>query len=89
MFEKLGNGRVKSAQFSLPQWQATDLPYRLLARECGADFTITEFTNSTALSRKLISWAKMESHPDEEPFIHKSLEEMIWLLPYYYQKVQI
>ena len=29
----------------------TDLPYRLLAKECGADVTITEFTNSTALTR--------------------------------------
>ena len=35
------------------------LPYRLLAKECGADVTITEFTNSTALSREATaSWRK-------------------------------
>lgn len=71
MFEKLGewNGE-KRPIFLAPMAGVTDLPYRLLARECGADFTITEFTNSTALSRKATtSWAKMESHPDENPFI--------------------
>ena len=35
--------------FLAPMSGVTDLPYRLLAKECGADFTITEFTNSTAL----------------------------------------
>ena len=29
-----------------PMSGVTDLPYRLLAKECGADFTITEFTLS-------------------------------------------
>jgi len=48
----------------------TDLPFRLLARECGADFTITEFTNSTALTREAAtSWRRMETHPSESPFI--------------------
>ena len=32
-----------------PMSGVTDLPYRLLAKECGAD-GITEFTNSTALA---------------------------------------
>ena len=35
-----------------PMAGVSDLPYRLLAKECGADITITEFTNSTALSRE-------------------------------------
>ena len=34
-----------------PMSGGTDLPYRLLAKECGADVTITEFTNSTALTQ--------------------------------------
>ena len=48
----------------------TDLPFRLLAKECGADFTITEFTNSTALSREAArSWSRMETCEEESPFI--------------------
>jgi tRNA-dihydrouridine synthase B len=48
----------------------SDLPFRLLAKACGADVTITEFTNSTALSREAaVSWRKMESHETEVPFI--------------------
>ena len=53
-----------------PMAGVSDLPYRLLAKECGADITITEFTNSTALSREATtSWRKMESDPRETPFI--------------------
>ena len=53
-----------------PMAGVSDLPYRLLAKECGADITITEFTNSTALSREATaSWRKMESDPREQPFI--------------------
>ena len=53
-----------------PMAGVSDLPYRLLAKECGADVTITEFTNSTALSREATaSWRKMESDPREQPFI--------------------
>ena len=49
---------------------STDLPYRLLAKECGADVTITEFTNSTALTREAAtSWRRMETHETEVPFI--------------------
>ena len=45
--------------FLAPMSGVTDLPYRLLAKECGADFTITEFTNSTALTRDAaMSWRK-------------------------------
>ena len=48
----------------------TDLPFRLVAKECGADFTITEFTNSTALTREAAtSWRRMETNDDEVPFI--------------------
>ena len=56
--------------FLAPMSGVTDLPYRLLARECGADVTITEFTNSTALTREAAtSWRRMETHEAEVPFI--------------------
>jgi tRNA-dihydrouridine synthase B len=56
--------------FLAPMSGVTDLPYRLLAKECGADFTITEFTNSTALTRDAAtSWRKMETCEAENPFI--------------------
>ena len=42
----------------------------MLAKECGADVTITEFTNSTALTREAAtSWRRMETHETEVPFI--------------------
>ena len=48
----------------------TDLAYRVLARECGADFTVTEFTAASGLTRKnTYSWLKVESDPRESPFI--------------------
>lgn len=53
-----------------PMAGVTDLPFRLLARECGADLTITEFTSSAGLSRdQANSWMKLESDPRESPFI--------------------
>jgi tRNA-dihydrouridine synthase B len=53
-----------------PMAGVTDLPFRLLARECGADLAITEFTNSTALTREATtSWRRMETHASEQPFI--------------------
>lgn len=53
-----------------PMEGVSDLAFRLLARECGADLTITEFTSSTALSRGSVrAWAKMDSDPREDPFI--------------------
>ena len=56
--------------FLAPMAGVTDLAYRLLASECGADFTMTEFTAASGLSRKEAkSWLKMESHPREQPFI--------------------
>jgi len=56
--------------FLAPMSGVTDLPFRMVARECGADFTITEFTNSTALTREAAtSWRRMETHPSESPFI--------------------
>jgi len=56
--------------FLAPMAGVTDLPFRLLARECGADVTITEFTNSTALTREATtSWRKVETDPRENPFI--------------------
>lgn len=56
--------------FLAPMAGVTDLPFRLLAKECGADVTITEFTNSTALTREATtSWRRMETHETESPFI--------------------
>ena len=56
--------------FLAPMAGVTDLAYRLLASECGADFTMTEFTAASGLSRKEAkSWLKMDSHPREHPFI--------------------
>lgn len=56
--------------FLAPMSGVTDLPFRLVAKECGADFTITEFTNSTALTREAAtSWRRMETNEDEVPFI--------------------
>ena len=53
-----------------PMSGVSDLPYRLLVKECGADITITEFTNSTALTREAAtSWRRMETHESEVPFI--------------------
>ena len=53
-----------------PMAGVTDLPFRLLARECGASLAITEFTNSTALTREATtSWRRMETHAMEDPFI--------------------
>ena len=56
--------------FLAPMAGVTDLAFRLLARECGADFTISEFTAAAALTRQdAKSWHKLESDPREDPFI--------------------
>tara|TARA_A100001037_G_scaffold270096_1_gene264689 strand:+ start:100 stop:1080 length:981 start_codon:yes stop_codon:yes gene_type:complete len=56
--------------FLAPMAGVTDLAFRLLAKECGADFTITEFTAAAALTRlDAKSWHKVESDPRERPFI--------------------
>ncbi len=56
--------------FLAPMAGVSDLAYRLLARECGADFTITEFTAAAGLTRRdAKSWHKVASDPRESPFI--------------------
>ena len=56
--------------FLAPMAGVTDVAYRLLAKEAGADFTATEFTAASGLSRQdAKSWAKVETHPRESPFI--------------------
>ena len=56
--------------FLAPMEGVSDLPFRILAKECGADFTISEFTSSTALTRGSVkSWTKVSTHPLEDPFI--------------------
>ncbi len=70
-WEPLGpwEGEPRSLMLA-PMAGVTDLPFRLLARECGASLAITEFTNSTALTREATtSWRRMETHPMEDPFI--------------------
>ena len=53
-----------------PMAGVSDLAFRLLARECGADVTITEFTAAAALTREdAYSWMKLETDPREVPFI--------------------
>ena len=50
--------------FLAPMAGVTDVAYRLLAKEAGADYTATEFTAASGLSRKdAKSWAKVETHP--------------------------
>jgi len=56
--------------FLAPMAGVTDLAYRLLARECGADITVTEFTAAAGLTRRnAYSWLKVESDARENPFI--------------------
>ncbi|RAH15522.1 MAG: tRNA dihydrouridine synthase DusB [Methanobacteriota archaeon] len=56
--------------FLAPMAGVTDLAYRLLARECGADVTVTEFTAASGLTRRnTYSWLKVETDPREDPFI--------------------
>ena len=56
--------------FLAPMEGVTDLAYRLLAREAGADVTATEFTSSAGLSRGAErSWAKVRTDPREAPFV--------------------
>ena len=60
--------------FLAPMAGVTDLAYRILARECGADLTVTEFTAASGLTRKnTYSWLKVESDPRESPFIPQIL----------------
>jgi len=60
----------------------TDLAYRLLASECGADYTVTEFTAASGLTRRNTnSWLKVETDPRENPFIPQifggDIDEMV------------
>ena len=56
--------------FLAPMAGVTDLAYRLLSKECGADFTVTEFTAASGLTRRNTnSWLKVETDPREKPFI--------------------
>ncbi len=68
--------------FLAPMAGVTDLAYRLLARECGADVTVTEFTAASGLTRRNAhSWLKVESDPRESPFIPQifggDIDEMV------------
>jgi len=56
--------------FLAPMAGVTDLAFRLLARECGADVTVTEFTAAAGLSRAdTKSWTKVSTDSRENPFI--------------------
>ena len=68
--------------FLAPMAGVTDLAYRLLASECGADYTVTEFTAASGLTRRNTnSWLKVETDPRENPFIPQifggDIEEMV------------
>jgi len=68
--------------FLAPMAGVTDLAYRILARECGADVTVTEFTAASGLTRRnTYSWLKVERDPRESPFIPQIfggiIEEMV------------
>jgi len=68
--------------FLAPMAGVTDLAYRLLASECGADYTVTEFTAASGLTRRNTnSWLKVESDSREKPFIPQifggDIEEMV------------
>ncbi len=53
-----------------PMSGVTDLPFRLLALELGADVTVTEFTSAEALSRdQPRSWERVRTDPRERPFV--------------------
>ena len=73
---------AKPPLFLAPMAGVTDLAYRLLASECGADFTVTEFTAASGLTRRNTnSWLKVESDSRENPFIPQifggDIEEMV------------
>ena len=68
--------------FLAPMAGVTDLAYRLLALETGADLSFTEFTAASGLSRHAKhSWLKVESDPRESPFIPQifggDIDEMV------------
>ena len=68
--------------FLAPMAGVTDLAYRLLASECGADYTVTEFTAASGLTRRNTnSWLKVEPAPRENPFIPQifggDIDEMV------------
>ena len=53
--------------FLAPMAGVTDLAYRLLAKECGADYTVTEFTAASGLTRRNTnSWLNVETDPREK-----------------------
>ena len=68
--------------FLAPMAGVTDLAYRLLASECGAAYTVTEFTAASGLTRRNTnSWLKVETDPRENPFIPQifggDIDEMV------------
>ena len=68
--------------FLAPMAGVTALAYRLLASECGADYTVTEFTAASGLTRRNTnSWLKVETDPRENPFIPQifggDIDEMV------------
>jgi len=51
-----------------PMEDVSDVPFRLLCKEQGADLVYTEFTNCEALVRNVKdAFKKIEVHPDERP----------------------
>jgi len=53
-----------------PMSGVTDLAFRLVAREIGADETVSEFTSASALARdQAKAWDRLETDTEETPFI--------------------
>ena len=60
--------------FLAPMAGVTDLAYRLLAKECGDDYTVTEFTAASGLTRRNTnSWLKVETDPRAVSYTHLTL----------------
>ena len=67
--------------FLAPMAGVTDLAYRLLASECGADFTMTEFTAASGLSRKEAkSWLKRRKNKYALVLLHITVHTVIPML---------
>lgn len=64
----VGNHRIDRALILAPMEEVTDLTFRLLCREQGADVVVTEFVNSDGLTRNCKRAAKkMTFHEVERP----------------------
>lgn len=65
---KIGNIEIKNALLLAPMEDVTDISFRLICRQLGADIVYTEFVNSEGLVRKSVkTHKKLEIVEDERP----------------------